>query len=489
MSTPTYDSYPYENVYLEKRTIIRALTKDSYQPKTSNILYKVTLSENGNKILMSPITSQPQASTSGTHTASGSGLKNFLIRENVPHHLQILQQPVTSSQKSNSTAVIVNHHAANKIVQIPQPQPSPTIAQQQQNIQTVIRTITNTTNTTISPAAATTPPLQPANSPTGSSSSSKAIPKPIQKQKVIMSHSSLAQYRHYTAQQHRVPPIVQPHGQIITTHQSRKQLHPQQIIHSSKLIQAKPGTPQQIIQMQMHPGRQIQLSPQAHKVSVIKEEPVEQPTMQQQPPQHFQTLQLQPEQQIIIQQQEEAPPLPSPQPLIIKQEPIKQPQFITLQVQHQQTPQASLQTPQVSQQASQQQPTVIQHQIPIISHTQLVTAQQIEELAKPSNQIPVILSTSAAASITVMPSATQQQQQQQQQTLAQQQANSQNLMKRIAIANPKGRAKSNPHTANKPPPPGSVNFERSYQICQAVIQSSPNRHQLNCQLKPPPPSF
>lgn len=36
------------------------------------------------------------------------------------------------------------------------------------------------------------------------------------------------------------------------------------------------------------------------------------------------------------------------------------------------------------------------------------------------------------------------------------------------------------------PPPGAVNLERSYQICQAVIQSSPNRHQLKAQLRPPP---
>ncbi|VVC30401.1 Hypothetical protein CINCED_3A014450 [Cinara cedri] len=35
-------------------------------------------------------------------------------------------------------------------------------------------------------------------------------------------------------------------------------------------------------------------------------------------------------------------------------------------------------------------------------------------------------------------------------------------------------------------PPGAVNLERSYQICQAVIQNSPNRNQLRCQLKPPP---
>lgn len=36
------------------------------------------------------------------------------------------------------------------------------------------------------------------------------------------------------------------------------------------------------------------------------------------------------------------------------------------------------------------------------------------------------------------------------------------------------------------PPPGAVNLERSYQICQAVIQNSPNRHQLKAQLRPPP---
>lgn len=45
-----------------------------------------------------------------------------------------------------------------------------------------------------------------------------------------------------------------------------------------------------------------------------------------------------------------------------------------------------------------------------------------------------------------------------------------------------GRNRGN---SNKPPP-GAVNLERSYQICQAVIQNSPNRDQLKCQLKPPP---
>lgn len=41
-------------------------------------------------------------------------------------------------------------------------------------------------------------------------------------------------------------------------------------------------------------------------------------------------------------------------------------------------------------------------------------------------------------------------------------------------------------TNSNKPPPGAVNLERSYQICQAVIQNSPNRHQLRAQLRPPP---
>lgn len=35
-------------------------------------------------------------------------------------------------------------------------------------------------------------------------------------------------------------------------------------------------------------------------------------------------------------------------------------------------------------------------------------------------------------------------------------------------------------------PPGTVNLERSYQICQAVIANSPNREQLKAQLRLPP---
>lgn len=54
----------------------------------------------------------------------------------------------------------------------------------------------------------------------------------------------------------------------------------------------------------------------------------------------------------------------------------------------------------------------------------------------------------------------------------------------VANQQPRMRHQQN----NQRPPPGSVNLERSYQICQAVIQNStnPNRQQLNNQLKPPP---
>ncbi|XP_018899617.2 uncharacterized protein Asx isoform X1 [Bemisia tabaci] len=48
-----------------------------------------------------------------------------------------------------------------------------------------------------------------------------------------------------------------------------------------------------------------------------------------------------------------------------------------------------------------------------------------------------------------------------------------------------GPSRGSRGTSNKPPP-GAVNLERSYQICQAVIQNSPNRDQLRSQLKPPP---
>lgn len=57
------------------------------------------------------------------------------------------------------------------------------------------------------------------------------------------------------------------------------------------------------------------------------------------------------------------------------------------------------------------------------------------------------------------------------------------------LARPKtpnrGGGRGNRANSNRPPP-GAVNLERSYQICQAVIQKSANREQLSGQLRPPP---
>lgn len=61
--------------------------------------------------------------------------------------------------------------------------------------------------------------------------------------------------------------------------------------------------------------------------------------------------------------------------------------------------------------------------------------------------------------------------------------NTQQIRQKIPIKGGRGRTTSNR------PPPGAVNLERSYQICQAVIQNSPNRHQLKAHLKPPPALF
>ncbi|KAJ8726194.1 hypothetical protein PYW07_000892 [Mythimna separata] len=45
---------------------------------------------------------------------------------------------------------------------------------------------------------------------------------------------------------------------------------------------------------------------------------------------------------------------------------------------------------------------------------------------------------------------------------------------------------SNRSRSSNKVPPGTVNLERSYQICQAAIQNSPNRDALRGQLRPPP---
>ncbi|XP_045767186.1 polycomb protein Asx [Maniola jurtina] len=57
---------------------------------------------------------------------------------------------------------------------------------------------------------------------------------------------------------------------------------------------------------------------------------------------------------------------------------------------------------------------------------------------------------------------------------------------RIAPKKSKSGKESNRSRSSNKVPPGAVNLERSYQICQAVIQNSPNRDALRGQLRPPP---
>ncbi|XP_011637949.1 polycomb protein Asx isoform X2 [Pogonomyrmex barbatus] len=96
----------------------------------------------------------------------------------------------------------------------------------------------------------------------------------------------------------------------------------------------------------------------------------------------------------------------------------------------------------------------------------------------------------------------QQQQQQQQQTPQQQQQQQQYAGPSVTVSSRPSRmsnqgSQRGSRNSNKEQgggrsrsstkePPGAVNLERSYQICQAVIQSSPNRDQLKAHLKPPP---
>lgn len=53
----------------------------------------------------------------------------------------------------------------------------------------------------------------------------------------------------------------------------------------------------------------------------------------------------------------------------------------------------------------------------------------------------------------------------------------------LSICGKQGTQKGRKTTSKLPP--GAVNLERSYQICQAVIQNSPNRENLRAQLRPP----
>lgn len=84
-------------------------------------------------------------------------------------------------------------------------------------------------------------------------------PKPLQKQKLIMSPSSLQQYKHFN--QNMVPIHVMGAQKTPTiktiAHQSRKQAHPQQIIQQPQIMQ--PQIMQQMQPQVIHHQRQHQV--------------------------------------------------------------------------------------------------------------------------------------------------------------------------------------------------------------------------------------
>jgi hypothetical protein len=490
-------------IYTDKKTIIRTSKKEGYV-RSNNILLgtKVALQANNNTIILAPIQTQSanQQQTQLSHTVTGAS-KNVVIRQSPiitnSQQVQFVQQPFI---KKNT--VIINPHQlathSNKIIgnqQQVQQQHSP--QQIQQKFQTVIRAPVTSVSVSAQPQTTITQqaiqPIQPA----------KAIQKPLQKQKVIMSTSSLQQYRHFNQNhhqnqhQHRVPlhlPIPIPTTSVsqtttqklpmktinhVVNHQPRKQLHPQQIIQPQQIQQM-------IQQTQMIQTPQVLQTQQVLQMQPIQTQVLSQThqTHQQVLTQTHQTLQTHQTHQQVLQQK----------PTTILQQ--QQQQQHVIQPVIQQTQQAQNQSPQQS---------VIQHQIPnIITHTQqtqmrVAQPQPMDEKPTNASQIPVILST-ASTTLTTVPSTTvanimninsqgsimmkrpmikmEPQQQQQIQQMQQQQQQQQ----QPGTSN-KGRGG---RTNNNRPPPGTVNLERSYQICQAVIQNSPNRHQLNCQLKPPP---
>lgn len=262
-------------------------------------------------------------------------------------------------------------------------------------------------------------------------------PKPIQKQKVIMSTSSLQQYRHYRSphpnrQSHpqpmssqMVPTVTVATPVVVPTHQSRKQLHPQQIIRPQR--QTLPATSTVI-----HQGH--------HNINV---------QVQQVNPRQHQHVQIHQHQVMTV-------TMPSPTQTV--------------------TASNFLNTQQQQQQQQHNRSTVVATVKQEWNYQAQSTQQQVTQQVVQQPQQNLLIKT------------IQQQQQMQQQLQHTQQLQQQLVQQQQQQINLHPRSGARAPT-NQRPPPGTVNLERSYQICQAVIQNSPNRHQLNCQLKPRPTSL
>lgn len=127
----------------------------------------------------------------------------------------------------------------------------------------------------------------------------------------------------------------------------------------------------------------------------------------------------------------------------------------------------------------------------------LSTTMGIQSQNRAQNAIVIQHQTAASTQSRQIAAAVHQQQQQPQQQQQQQQyaGSSITVSSRPSRVSNQGSQRSsrnnkeqggNRSRSSTKEPPGAVNLERSYQICQAVIQSSPNRDQLKAHLKPPP---
>lgn len=346
-SNGTTTIYTETSTPSKKKTIIQRKKVDPYTVQMA--LQGVA---NNNTIILTPINTQQQS----------------VVPQQQKSIVQIHRTAPMMQTSASSVQFIQPTFVKKQTVIIPQMAPS-TAIKSQPKYTTVIR----------SPAI-TTIQQQPAPVST-------KIQKPIQKQKVIMSTSSLQQYRSYNQK-------PSPHG-------SRKQLHPQQII--------RPTPATTVIHHQMTP------EPKGNQIPVI-----------------LSTGNIQNQQ------------VNAAAPTIVT---IGGPANSNFLKQRGQT----IKQEWYPKPASQPQ-QVYQQQIP----QQQITHQQIQQNSQPvqSHQI-------------------------QNHQIQQQPQASSGMM----IMGPGPRARHHPN--NQRPPSGNVNYERSYQICQAVIQNSPNRHQLNCQLKSP----
>ncbi|GAB1860801.1 Polycomb protein Asx-like isoform X1 [Camponotus japonicus] len=126
----------------------------------------------------------------------------------------------------------------------------------------------------------------------------------------------------------------------------------------------------------------------------------------------------------------------------------------------------------------------------------LSTTMGIQSQTRAQNAIVIQHQTAASTQSRQIAAAVHQQQQPQQQQQQQQYVGSSitissrpsrvsNQSSQRSSRNNKEQGGNRSRSSTKEPP-GAVNLERSYQICQAVIQSSPNRDQLKAHLKPPP---